>query len=96
MGLFSSVGRTWQPSYLGCNTNLGCAVWCTSGVRGELCLLWIVGLSGSWAHEGGFSEGLWEFTLQDTELHLCFLFVTHVKWNGSFSLILTIQHGQIY
>ncbi len=89
MRLFSAYGTLFK-----CGSDLA-AIWvviliwavlCGALVECGLCLLWTVGLSGSWAHEGGFSEGLWEFTLQDTELHLCFLFVTHVKWNGSFNL----------
>ena len=57
-------------SHLGCNTNLGCAVWCTIGVRTMFAL--DSGFVWELAHEGGFSEGLWEFTLQDTEPYLCF------------------------
>ena len=67
------------------------AVLCGALVECGLCLLWTVGLFGCWAYQGGFSEGLWECTLQDTELNLRFLWLS-VRWNGSVNLILTIQH----
>ena len=48
------------------------ALQCGGLVECGLCLLWTVGLFGRCAYQGGFSEGLWECTLQDTELYLCF------------------------
>ena len=67
------------------------AVLCGAQVKSRLCLLWTEGLFWCWANQGGFSEGLLECTLQDTELYLYFSWLS-VKWNGSVNLNLTTQH----
>ena len=54
-----------------------------------------MGLFWCWANQGGFSEGLLECTLQDTELYLYFSWLS-VKWNGSVNLKGCAYFGTIY